>query len=704
LIGRINQIRTPTTAQLLSLSLVLWLGVFSPGIFAGIFAEKSAQSAIEPAKAALPLTVDPAQRKAFMQAWQAAKRGDRAQVQQLANGLQSYVLYPYLRYDDFLSRRSTVDPAEMAGFLAAYQDWAFQKGLRRAWLKSLGETGRWDALLQYVDPVTDSDTEIQCYLVQARIERQQLDGLMAQAQALWAVGKSQPEVCDPVFTWLKKNHGITSELAWLRISSAMQARNPRLSLYLSRYLSADDKVWVERWQQQDSAAYLRLDRSRSWPNAAKGREIVSHGLRHLAAKDADRAWQLYPQLADHFGWDEASQAAILREIAFWSAVAGGSDATIRMRAVPPAYRDDKLLEWWARSGLATTNWAEVVLAVDEMSPEQKASERWQYWDARARIQLGDEVYAQGMLEQLAGQANYHGFLAADLLGFPYAICPQSADLSDEAINAFAARPAMLRSLELQQVDMKSWSRSEWSLATKAMSAEDLRLAAALATREGWYYEAIVALAGGGELQWYDWRFPMAYASLVEPQANKRKLDPAWVMGLMRSESAMAADAVSPADARGLMQVMPTTARQIAKRNSYKYSGTDQLMQAETNILFGTTFLREMMDKFNDNPVLVTGAYNAGPGAVNRWLQALPGQDAAVWVEVLPYYETRDYIPRVLAFSTIYSYLLRRGEANPTVPRISSRMQPPDAALPRLAPSAAATIACPNPVAKQANGS
>lgn len=639
-----------------------------------------------------------------MQAWQAAKRGDRAQVRQLATGLQSYVLYPYLRYDDFLSRRNTVDPAEMASFLAAHQDWAFHKGLRRAWLKSLGETGRWDALLQYVDPVTDSDTEIQCYLAQARIERQQLDGLMAQAQALWAVGKSQSEVCAPVFTWLKKNHGITSELAWLRISRAMQSSNPRLTLYVSRYLSADDKVWVERWQQQESAAYLRLDRSRSWPNAVKGREIVSHGLRHLAAKDADRAWQLYPQLADHFSWDESSQAAILRDIAFWSAVAGGSDATIRMRAVPPAYRDDKLLEWWARSGLATTNWAEVVLAVDEMSPEQKASERWQYWDARARIQLGDEVYAQGLLEQLAGQANYHGFLAADLLGFPYAICPQSADLSDEAINAFAARPAMLRSLELQQVDMRSWSRSEWSLATKAMSAADLRSAAALATREGWYYEAIVALAGGGELQWYDWRFPMAYASLVEPQANKRKLDPAWVMGLMRSESAMAADAVSPADARGLMQVMPATARQIAKRNSYKYSGTDQLMQAETNILFGTTYLREMMDKFNDNPVLVTGAYNAGPGAVNRWLQTLPGQDATVWVEVLPYYETRDYIPRVLAFSTIYSYLLRRGEANPTVPRISSRMQPPDSALPRLASPAAATIACPTPLAKRANGS
>ncbi len=631
-----------------------------------------------------------------MQAWQAAKRGDRARVQQLSAGLQDYVLYPYLRYDDYLSRRSRIDPADMSTFLDAHRDWAFHKGLRRAWLLSLGENGRWDALLQLADPAGDTDTEIQCYYARARIQRGQVDGLLSRAQELWAVGKSQPDACDPVFDWLKKSQGITHELAWQRVSRAMQARNPRLTLYLARYVSAEDKTWLERWQQQDSTAYLRLDRSRSWPDDARGREIAGFGLQHLARKDADRAWQLYPDLASHFSWNEAEKSAILREIAMWSAVAGAPDATLRMRKVPEAARDDKLLEWWARSGLATGNWAEVVLAVAAMSPESRNSERWQYWDARARLQLGDEGYAQSLLENLAGQANYHGFLAADLLEYPYAICPQPAGIDDAAIDAFAARPSVLRSLELHRTDMKNWSRSEWSLLTKGMSAEDLRLAAALATREGWYYEAIVALAGSGELQWYDWRFPMAYANLVEPQAGKRNLDSSWVMGLMRSESAMAADAVSPADARGLMQVMPSTARQIARRNSYRYTGTEQLMQAETNILFGTTFLREMMDKFNNNPVLVTGAYNAGPGAVERWLQSLPGQDATIWIEILPYYETRDYIPRVLAFSTIYNYLLNRSLAEVTVQRISARMPPPDHTLASLPTPSAAPIACPVP--------
>jgi len=699
-----TQIRIPTFIRILALSQLLWPVFLSPTLSAQT--PTSAAIATQTGDAALA-----EQRKVFIKAWQAARRGDRAQALLLASSIQDYVLYPYLRYDYYLAQGDAVDPAELGGFLAAHTDWAFHKGLRRAWLRSLGEKGRWDALLQYADAATDTDTEIQCYLAQARIQRQQPDGLLTQAQELWAVGKSQPDVCDPVFAWLKKNNGITPELAWLRVGRAMQARNPRLTLYLSRYLSHEDKLWLERWQQQDSAAYLHLERSRSWPDQARGREIASFGLKQLARKDADRAWQLYPDLDSHFSWDEATAGSILRDIAMWSAVAGSGDATLRMYAVPETSRDDQLLEWWARSGLAAQNWAEVVLAVGQMSPALKTSERWQYWDARARIQLGDETYARTLLEQLATQATYHGFLAADLLDYPYAICPLQADFGPDAIAAFANRPAMLRSLELQRADMKSWSRSEWSLATKAMSAEDLRLAAALATREGWYYEAIVALAGSGELQWYDWRFPMAYANLVETQASKRRLDPSWVMGLMRSESAMAADAVSSADARGLMQVLPSTAQQIAKRNSYRYSGSEQLMQAETNILIGTTFLRELMDKFNNNPVLVSGAYNAGPGAVDRWLQSLPGQDASIWVEVLPYHETRDYIPRVLAFSTIYSYLLSKQQASQpvadaeayqpmAVERISNRMPPPDMLAARPAMASAAVIACPTPVVAQ----
>jgi soluble lytic murein transglycosylase len=140
------------------------------------------------------------------------------------------------------------------------------------------------------------------------------------------------------------------------------------------------------------------------------------------------------------------------------------------------------------------------------------------------------------------------------------------------------------------------------------------------------------------------------------------------MGLIRSESAMAADAVSAAGARGLMQLSPGTAAQVARRNGYTYRGSKQLMQVEDNVLFGTAYLRELMDRFGNNPVLVLGAYNAGPRAVERWLDTLPARDPAIWIETLPYFETRDYIPRVLAFTTIYNWRMQQ-----PVRRISSRM-------------------------------
>jgi soluble lytic murein transglycosylase len=339
-----------------------------------------------------------------------------------------------------------------------------------------------------------------------------------------------------------------------------------------------------------------------------------------------------------------------------------------MRAVPETYRDGKLLEWWVRRDLANENWGDVILTIASMPPDLKDDARWRYWDARARLQMGDPQYAQQLLAELAQEANYYGFLSADYLDQPYKICPEEPQVDQAAFDALRQQPDFQRALELSKAGMRSWSRSEWIKATRQLDNEGLRLAAALATEENWPDLAIFALGNSGDLRWYEWRFPLKYAPLVETYANSNQLDASWVMGLMRSESAMAEDAISSADARGLMQVTPDTARGLAKRNSFRYSSRQQLMQAEFNIRFGTTFLRELLNRFGDNPVLVTGAYNAGPNAVDRWLDSLPSAEPAIWIETLPYFETRDYIPRVLAFSTIYNWRMQQ-----PVKRISSRM-------------------------------
>jgi soluble lytic murein transglycosylase len=205
---------------------------------------------------------DASQREDFSRAWRAAAHGKRADFEQLMPGLQAYLLYPYLQYEDLRYRRARVSDAEMASFLEDHEDWAFTKGLKTAWLRTLGTRNRWDSLIEYAPG--SSNTEIQCYLAQARIKRGQTDGLLPVAQTLWTVGKSQPDVCDPVFSWLKKQGGITTGLAWERIRRAMDAREPRLTLYLARFLGEEDRVWADRWYQQDRSGYRRLKQAAMW--------------------------------------------------------------------------------------------------------------------------------------------------------------------------------------------------------------------------------------------------------------------------------------------------------------------------------------------------------------------------------------------------------------------------------------------------------
>ncbi|RPH97714.1 MAG: hypothetical protein EHM68_07370 [Lysobacterales bacterium] len=616
---------------------------------------------------------DPAQREAFIRAWQAAARGERSRFEQAMPGLRDYLLYPYLRYEDLRHRRAQVEAGEMAGFLEAHADWAFSPGLTTAWLRTLGAQERWGDVLAHAGE--SDDIEVRCHFAHARIVHGDTEDLLPAAQSLWAAGRSQPDACDPVFRWLQDQGGITPGLAWERIRLAMEARQPRLTLYLARYLDEADRGWADRWYQQDRGGYRQLDQAAGWPDTDKRRDIVDYGLRRLARSDPDRAWRLYQNLEQHIVWPGDRQGHILGEIALWSAVEGLPETPRRMGAVPESARDDRLLEWWARYELARGNWQEMLQTIDRMSPTAMEDSRWRYWKARALLETGATEAGEALLAELAGEASYHGFLAADRLDLPYTICPEAPAVAAEAIDGLARQAGFDRALELRRAGIGNWARGEWAMAARRVDKQGLRTAAALAVREGWPQMAIFALGDSGDQRWYEWRFPLDYVPLVDANAKGLQLDASWVMGLMRSESALAEDAVSPAGARGLMQVMPGTAQQLAQRHGLHYTDAGQLLQAEDNIRFGTAYLRDLLDRYGDNPMLATGAYNAGPGAVDRWVDERRAGEPAIWVETLPYFETRDYIPRVLAFTTLYDWRMQR-----PVSRISSRMPAFDSAV------------------------
>jgi len=607
-----------------------------------------------------------AQRDEFIEAWAAARDGNRDTFAALLPAVEGYRLYPYLQYEDLRHRRAAVPPAEMAAFLAAHRDWAFADGLETAWLRTLGDRGDWAAVMRYGSASTD--TEVRCHVAHARIRNGQTADLLAEARTLWAVGRSQPDACDPVFDWLRRQDGISSSLAWERIDRAMVARERRLTRYLARYLDADDRIWADRWYEQDRGGYRRLAQARSWPDTAQARRIVDFGLRRLVRSDADAAWRAFEAVQDAFSWSTVERGGILAELALWSAVERATATTQRMHAVPPEYRDARLYEWWARYAIAAGDWPQLVEVLAAMPAEHRDDARWRYWSARALSETGAATQSRALLGELAEEANFYGFLAADALDLPYSICPLEPSVDGTAVDRLADRPDFARALELRRAGLPSWARREWNGAVSGLDRDGLRIAAALATRENWPDRAIAALGNSGDLRWYAWRFPKPYHELVDGQAQRLGLDAAWIMGLMRSESALAEDAVSPAGARGLMQLTPGTARQLARKHGLAYNGTQQLMQAGDNILFGTTYLRELLDRFEQNPVLAAAAYNAGPRAVDRWLADDHPADPVAWIETLPYFETRDYVPRVLAFTTLYDWRLDR-----PVTRVSARM-------------------------------
>lgn len=628
-------------------------------------------------------------RKQFADAWEAASRGDHETFGRLGPGLEPYVLYPYWRYEDYRYRRHRVPPAEMAAFLDTHEDWAFTAGLRRAWLLGLGKRESWQALLE--NETATADAELNCYYARARLALGQTENLLGEAQGLWTVGRSQPEACDPLFDWLIRNGGITTTIAWKRIQQAMEAGNPRFTLYLARFLPPDERRWLERWQELNRTRYRNLERAASWPDTASTRMITAVSVSRLSHHDAVAAMRAFERLDSHFGWDAQTRGELLREIALMAAVELAPEGLAYMRRVPAGHRNGQLLEWWVRLGMAHGDWDQVLNAIGQMAPESAGDDRWRYWRARAWAEAGNPGKAEAELRALSARASYYGFLAADRLGLPYTICPLEPPVTAEQVAELRNREPFRRALELRWLGMDNWALAEWELAVRGLEIGELKVAAALARDEDWHDRVIFALGDSGDLRYYAWRFPVLWGGPVKNEASRNGLDPAWIFGVMRSESAMTETAISPAGAMGLMQVTPGTARQISKTHGLPYRNKSQLLVGAENIRFGTVYLRELLDRFGQNPVVVSGAYNAGPEAVERWLDSRTIEDPAIWIETLPYYETRDYIPRVLAFTIIYDWRL----ALP-VRRVSSRM--PGIESGNMEPVTTAEVVCRAPAA------
>ncbi len=596
------------------------------------------------------------QRDLFIEARSALNRGKREQFRQLAARIPDYPLQPYLQYWELRRYLSTQDNDAIRNFLRAYPNTPLSDRLRTAWLYQLAQQKHWKSFLEFYQ--APQNIELQCYALQAQLKTAHPEGLLDQARLLWRVGHSQPAACDPVFDVLYASPRMTSSLIWERIRLAIDNGKLDLAAFLAKKLSAEDRQWVQYWSDmyRRPAQMLADDALRA--DAPIVREIILHGLVRLARHHPDQAWERWDQLHDRYAFDATQAAQALRNMALSAAYDHHPKALEWLARVPEIAADDRVLQWRIRSALPGGAWQDILDATAALSETERNKSEWRYWRAQALYAQGDRLEAMQLFGELARERDYHGFLAADFLGWQYAMNHEAIQASEDELDQIEQQPAILRARELYRAGLNTDARREWYALTKTLSQRELLLAARLAQRWGWHDRAIITVAKADHYSDLDLRFPLLYEKQVLNTAHQQHLDPALIFGVIRQESAFMRDARSSAGALGLMQLMPSTGRTTARQERIRLPNTQALLESDKNILIGSAYLRRMLDEFDHNAALATAAYNAGPHRVKRW-RPEEEQDAAVWIDRIPFNETRNYVRNVLAYSAIFEYRLQR---------------------------------------------
>jgi soluble lytic murein transglycosylase len=653
-------------------------------VFAGFLLVSGWLLAMPHARAAAPEDV---QRNAFKQAYAAAEQGGDG-WRSLATGLRDYPLYPYLQATALQHDIQQVDRATVEAYLQQYPDWIPAADLRRAFLLELARREDWDGFRALYQPGL-GDT-LACHALRASLASGGTLDFERDLAALWAK-PNLPSACDAVIAAAHDQGLLTDARLWARIDRAIDAGEAGTIASLAGWLSGSDRDDAQQLALalRDPAAALAA--AATWPDNTRQRQAATLALVRLARRQtasADQAWQ---KLQSRFSFSTAQRDRILQTLALFHATDFDDRALARLRALPAAAQTDSTREWRVRVALARQDWNEVLGGIDAMPPSQQQDGEWQYFRGRALAALGRNDEARRQLDAQAGTTTFFGFLAADRLGQPYVICPSTLAADPQREQALLGMPGLLRAFELFAVDLPRLARREWTRALQGADAATVRIAADMANRRGWYDRAVFAMSSGDALRLYDLRFPLASQDGLVPQAEQAGIEPAWAYGILRAESAWMSDARSGADARGLMQLLPATAAQVARRNGLAWTGADSLYDPVVNIALGTRYLAQMAARFDGSPWLASAAYNAGPNKVDQWLAARGTLSPDLFIATIPFRETREYVARVLAFSVIYDWRLGGGTVVPLADRLNPIGQPygrPDATTARRA------IACP----------
>jgi soluble lytic murein transglycosylase len=612
------------------------------------------------------------QREAFRAALPQAAAGNWDRIGPQLALLEDYPLMPDLRAAWLRNRIGRVSDAEVRAFLQAHPDLGFSADLRKRLATSLAGRGAWAEYLELYDAsyATQGDAVLDCHAFHARIKLGRTQGLEELVARRWLSPMSVAKECDPAFTWLATNGGLTEERRRERLALALAAGQFSLASWLARPLGEGALADVKRWEQVHNGPASRLVSPDQWRDTPGDRALLLHGFNRLANADLALATQRWPEFRDRFEFESSERAVVDRRIALLHAWRHLPGAGALLEALPAESHDAATREWSVRVAIRAQDWKAIEQALARLEPKVAAEPVWRYWQARVLQESGLDGAAQLVFAELAQERGYYSFLSADRIAVDYNWSHARTAADEAALAVLERRTDILRARELFYTGLEARGRSEWQQAMARLSAGERAQAGILASRWGWYSRAITAATGGGVEDDLDLRFPLPWRPVFEAKSERAGISSAWAYGVARSESLFMPDVSSGAGAVGLMQLMPGTGRDTARLAGITYLGQQTLLDPAANVALGTTYLAQMLARYNNHLVLATAAYNAGPSRVDRWLPDFTALPAEAWVDSIPFNETRGYVQRVLASQAVFHWRMSGETA-----RISDAMKP-----------------------------
>jgi soluble lytic murein transglycosylase len=606
-------------------------------------------------------TATDAQRDIFRLVYPQVERGNWGAVDALQAderaALENYVLYPDLRAAWFRATLQKADHGEIEAYLDAHGALKPARDLRYRYALHLADIGHLDEYLAIYERFYQGldDARLDCLALQAELETGRESRVVPRAIDLWTIGESQVNECDPVFEYLVDANHLDAVDYLRRFELAVDAREFSIARWLGKSIDQGHIDIASRWLQAQRNPESFVEKSGSLPNDESTRAQLVYAIQRITYSDPVRALELWEALSRGQRFSAEQELRTARHIALWMARDGLPGAYEQLDALPVAARNTEVTRWLARTSLRMRDWSTLVTDIEAMSAQERESEEWQYWYGIALQRTDRAVAGDTILEALAEKRSYYGFLAADELGLPYSFVDEAFVADEQRIAALGNRPDLVRARELFLVGLDSRGRSEWDAVVRRLKKEDKMQAAILADRWGWHSRAIAASAGVGDYDDLSLRYPLPYHQTFQEHARAAGISTTWAYGVARSESLFMRDVRSSAGAIGLMQLMPATGKQVARSLKLPYSGLSTLTNPSSNIRLGTSYLGQMAERYSGNQVLATAAYNAGPHRVDAWLPQAGTVDARVWIENIPFNETRAYVKRVLTAQTIFHW-------------------------------------------------